>query len=58
MGEDLGRPAQWGYVGLPGFQSTVLTGGLVVVRFDVTEVGYYIGKVMATFERPCPSDKD
>jgi hypothetical protein len=24
----------------------------------VTEVGYYIGKVTATFERPCPSGKD
>jgi hypothetical protein len=58
MGEDLGRPAQWGYVGFPDFQSTVLSGGLVLVRFDVTEVGYYIGKVTATFERPCPSGKD
>jgi hypothetical protein len=28
------------------------------VRFDVTEAGYYIGKVAATFERPCPSGKD
>ena len=58
MGEDLGRPAQWGDVVFPGFQSTVLSGGLVVVRFDVTEAGYYIGKVTATFERPCPSGKD
>jgi hypothetical protein len=58
MGEDLGRPAQWGYVTFPGFQSTVLSGGLVVVRFDVTEAGYYIGNVTATFERPCPSGKD
>lgn len=57
MGEDLGRSTQWGSVGFPGFQPTVLTGGLVLVRFDVTEVGYYIGKVTATFERPCPSGK-
>jgi hypothetical protein len=58
MGEDLGRPAEWGYVTFPDFQSTVLSGGLVVVRFDVTEAGYYIGNVTATFERPCPSGKD
>lgn len=58
MGEDLGRPAKWGSVDFSGFQSTVLTGGLVLVRFDATEMGYYIGKVTATFERPCPSGKD
>ena len=58
MGEDLGRPAQWGYVTFPGFQPTVLSGGLIVVRFDVTEADYYIGKVTATFERPCPNSKD
>jgi hypothetical protein len=58
MGEYLGSPTPWGHVVFLGFQSTVLSGGSVLVRFDVTEAGFYIGLVTATFERPCPSGKD
>jgi hypothetical protein len=58
MGEYFGNPAPWGHVLFPGLQSTVLSGGSVLVRFDVTEAGFYIGLVTATFERPCPSGKD
>lgn len=58
MGEFFGSPAPWGHVLFLDFQSTVLSGGSVLVRFDVTEAGFYIGLVTATFERPCPNSKD
>ena len=58
MGEYFGSPTPWGHVIFPGFQSTVLSGGSVLVRFDVTEADFYIGLVTATFDRPCPSGKD
>jgi hypothetical protein len=58
MGEYFDNPAPWGHVVFLGFQSTVLSGGSVLVRFDVTEAGFYIGLVTATFERPCPSGRN
>ena len=58
-GDDLGRKAQWGQVGFTGFQPAVLSRGALWVQFDVSEVGYYVGMVTATFEHPwpCPSGK-
>jgi hypothetical protein len=58
-GDDLGRKAQWGQVGFTDFQPAVLSSSSALwVRFDVSEVGYYLGMVTPTFERPCPSGKN
>lgn len=53
-GEDLGRAAQWGQVSLPNFQAAVLSSsGQILVTFDVTGTGYFIGPVTADLERDC-----
>lgn len=55
--QDVGREPRWGKVVLGGgfgFGPHDLAAGKLWVRFDVTERGYYIGEVTATFERACP----
>lgn len=52
--DDNGRKAEWGQINFPGFQPTTLSAaGIIEVSFTVTELGYYLGRVTPTIERPC-----